>query len=234
MVRLLGLVLIVLVVRRDSRATFAAYNYLLVLSAAVGLITDVGVAAVAGREVARGELSLAAAARGAARVQVATCLLGGLGVAGMGLLLPGPVTDHTAVALAALLTVIVGWFNFQAELLRGAGRPWTEAGIQVVGAVTQVGLGAWVVLTGGGLALLIGAQVVRQLLVTLLSQLWLPLPWQAPADPAVRRFFLRRGLWLGGASTCTAIVLRFGQIALASVAPAAQVASYALATRYME
>lgn len=232
--RLLGLVLVVFLARRESTQVFASYNYLLVLAAAVGLVTDLGVASVAGREVARGELTLAQATRGGAAVQGLTALLAGAAVLAFGLAVPGPGASGAAVALVGALTAVTGWFDFQAELLRGAGRAWVEAAIQLLGAVLQVGLGLWVILTGGSLAELIGVQVVRQLVVCAASQVFLPWPWTAPPDRAIRRLFLRRGLWLGAATTCTAVMWRFAQLVIGAVAPVSQVAYYALASRYLE
>ncbi|MHB8341662.1 MAG: lipopolysaccharide biosynthesis protein [Mycobacteriales bacterium] len=232
--RLLGLVLVVFLARRESTRVFASYNYLLVLAAAVGLVTDLGVASVAGREVARGELTVAQAIRGGAGVQTLTSLFAGAAVLAFGLLVPGPGASGPAVASVAALTSVTGWFDFQAELLRGAGRPWVEAAIQLLGAMLQVGLGLWVILTHGSLALLLAVQVIRQLAVCAVSQVFLPWPWSAPPDRSIRRQFLQRGLWLGAATTCTAVVWRFAQLVIGAIAPVSQVAYYALASRYFE
>ena len=125
--RVLGLGFVVLLARRQSPVVFAEYNYLLILSAALTVITDAGVAAVAGREVARGEAAVGAAYRAAFVVQLVTGLAGPVAVIGLGLVVPGPDRDIGALVPAGVLVAANSIFNLQAELLRGAGRPLSRA-----------------------------------------------------------------------------------------------------------
>jgi O-antigen/teichoic acid export membrane protein len=231
-VRVLGLVFLVLLAHRQSTRTFASYAYLLVLASTVSVITDAGVGLVANREVAAGHLDLATAYRAAAPVQLVTSALAGLGVVLVGTVLPGPVLNHWAVLWTAAFILLNGLFDGQTELLRGAGRPWLEAALQIVAGVAQLALGVAVVLGGYGLAALMAVLAIKQLLAVGLAQLWLPAPWGRGAG--LWRVFLRRGLWLGAATTLGVIAGRAAQLALGNLGSPDQVAQFAVASRYLE
>jgi O-antigen/teichoic acid export membrane protein len=231
-VRMLGLAFLVLLAHRQSTRTFASYAYLLVLASTVSVITDAGVGLVANREVAAGHLDLATAYRAAAPVQLVTSTLAGLGVALVGTVLPGPVLSHWAVLWTAVFILLNGLFDGQTELLRGAGRPWLEATLQIVAGVAQLALGVAVVLGGYGLAALMAVLAIKQLLAVGLAQLWLPAPWGHGSG--LWRSFLRRGLWLGAATTLGVIAGRSGQLALGNLGGTDQVAQFAVASRYLE
>jgi len=231
-VRVLGLVFLVVLAHRQSTRTFASYAYLLILASTVGVITDAGAGLVANREVAAGQLELAAAYRAAAPIQLVTSVLAGLGVVLAGTLLPGPVLSQWAVLWTALFIFMNGLFDGQTELLRGAGRPWLEAALQLVVASAQLGLGLAVVLGGYGLAALMAVLAIKQLLAVGLAQIWLPAPWGAGAG--LWKSFLRRGLWLGAATTLGVIAGRAAQLALGNLGSPNQVAQFAVASRYLE
>ena len=63
--RLVGIVLVVLLARKASTDTVAVYGYLLGTATLVATLTDLGIAAVAGREVAAGRLPAGGALRAA-------------------------------------------------------------------------------------------------------------------------------------------------------------------------
>lgn len=231
--RALALVFLIVLAHRQSVRTFASYNYLLVLASTVSVILDTGVGLVANREVAGGRLDVAAAYRAALPTQLATSVLAAAGVAITGVLLPGPVIDYSAVLWTAVFIFMIGCFDGQAELLRGAGRPWVEAGLQLFAAALQVGLGIAVVLSGYGLAALMAVLAIKQAIVVGLAQLWLPIP-RSGRNPGLWRAFLRRGLWLGAATTFGVIAGRAAQLALGNLGSPTQVAHFAVATRYLE
>jgi O-antigen/teichoic acid export membrane protein len=231
-VRMLGLVFLVVLAHRQSTRTFASYAYLLILASTVSVITDAGAGLVANREVAAGHLDLAAAYRAAAPIQLATSVLAGLGVALVGTLLPGPVLSNWAVLWTALFIFMNGLFDGQTELLRGAGRPWLEAALQLAVAGAQLALGLAVVLGGYGLAALMAVLAIKQLLAVGMAQVWLPTPWGG--DSGLWRSFLRRGLWLGAATTLGVIAGRAAQLALGNLGSPDRVAQFAVASRYLE
>jgi O-antigen/teichoic acid export membrane protein len=231
-VRLLGLSFLVLLAHRQSTRTFASYAYLLVLASTVSVIADAGAGLVANREVAAGHLDLATAYRAAAPIQLVTSALAGVGVVLAGAVLPGPVLSQWAVLWTAAFIFMNGLFDGQTELLRGAGRPWLEAALQLLAGVTQLALGIAVVLGGYGLAALMAALALKQLLAVGLAQCWLPAPWGG--RPGLWRQFLRRGLWLGAATTLGVIAGRTGQLALGNLGDTSQVAQFAVASRYLE
>jgi O-antigen/teichoic acid export membrane protein len=232
-VRMLGLAFIVLLAHRQSTRTFASYAYLLILASTVSVITDAGAALVANREVAAGHLDLATAYRAVAPIQLVTSALAAVGVALVGTLLPGPVLSHWAVGWTALFIFMNGLFDGQTELLRGAGRPWLEAALQLAVAVTQLALGLAVVLGGYGLAALMAVLAIKQLLAVAAAQVWLPTPWGGDAR-GLWRSFLRRGLWLGAATTLGVIAGRAAQLALGNLGSPDRVAQFAVASRYLE
>lgn len=232
--RVLGLGFVVLLARRQSPVVFAEYNYLLILSAALTVITDAGVAAVAGREVARGEAEVGAAYRAAFMVQLLTGLAGAVAVVGLGLVVPGPDRDIGALLLLGVLVAANSIFNLQAELLRGAGRPLIEGGIQLLAGVLQLGIGAAVLFAGGGLLAVFAALAAKQLVVVILCQAWLPAPWSAERDAQLSRVVFRRGLWLGGATTLATVMWRFGALVIGNVGSVAALADFAVSSRYLE
>ena len=232
--RLLGLGFVVLLARRQSALVFAEYNYLLILSAALSVITDAGVAAVAGREVARGEASVGAAYRAAFTVQLVSGLVGALLCIGLGFVIPGPDRDVAALLFLGLMVAANSIFNLQAELLRGAGRPLIEGGVQLLAGVLQLGVGAAVVVAGGGLAAVLAALAAKQLLVVVVCQAWLPAPWSAARDAQLSRMVFRRGVWLGGATTLATVIWRFGALVIGNVGSVAELANFAVSSRYLE
>ena len=123
-----------------------------------------------------------------------------VGVALLGALLPGPVVSHWAVLWTAL-------FIFLNRPVRRADRVVAGGRAAVVGGDAaalprrlQLALGLAVVLGGYGLAALMAVLAIKQLLAVGVAQCWLPAPWGG-GGRGLWRSFLRRGLWLGAATT---------------------------------
>jgi O-antigen/teichoic acid export membrane protein len=232
--RALGLAFIVYLARAESPATFAAYSYLLVLAATLGILADSGIGAVAAREVARATADVASAYRAAFPIASGTGLLAAAGVAVVGALDRGPGTHGAALAWASVFVAANVVFGFQAEILRASGRHVLEASVQVAAGALQFTLGVLVIAMDGGLALLMAVLACKELCVAVLSQLALPAPWRGARRPRWRGHLLRRGLWLGGASTALAIVARIGQVTLSNAGDIRTIADYSAAARVLD
>ena len=233
-VRAVTLVLLVVIARVESTQYFAAYSYLLVLSVSFGSLADLGAAAIAGREVARGAVSVEDAYRAGMPVQLLSSTVAAGGLVAVGLLVPGPVEGVAPVLAAAALTFATDLFDYVSELLRATARPVAEGVLQVVGAVLHVALGCAVVLLGGSLALLLAVLAGRTVVLYALAHWWLPAPWRGRRDRARSRSFLRQGALLGVAGAASALLWRLPQILLGATAAVATVADYGLASRFQE
>ncbi len=115
----------------------------------------------------------------------------------------------------------------------GQGDPGWRPVCQLLAAVLQVGLGVVVVFGGYGLAALMAVLAIKQAVVVALAQLWLPAPW-GPGEPGLWRAFLRRGVWLGTASTLAVVAGRTAPLVLGNVGSTTQIAHFAVASRYLE
>ena len=232
--RLLGLAFVVVLARAVEPSVFAGYSYLLVLAAAIGLVTESGIALVAGREVAQGRHGIAAVHRAGAVVVAGTAALAALLVLAAGAVDAGPGTAGWPLAWTAAFIAVNTWGNFQSELLRAGGMPWVEAGLQMLGAVLLVATGIAVLALGLGLAALMFTLVLKQLVVVVLAQRRLPWPWHGAPDPHLSRRMLTTGLWLGAATACLGLVLRAAYLALGNAGSDQDVAEFAIASRVLE
>ena len=224
----------VVLARAVEPSIFAAYSYLLVLGAAISVVTESGIALVAGREVARGAHGAAEVQRAGAPVVLASCILSAALVVGVGLLDAGPGTAGWPLAWTAAFVAINSWGNFQGELLRASGLPWVEAWLQVLAGVLLVAGGLLVLALDFGLAALAFALAAKQAVVVVLAQRWLPAPWAVPAPRALTRTLLTSGIWVGAAAACIGVVLRIPYLALGNAGTDQAVAEYAIASRVLE
>ncbi len=232
--RVLGLVFVVYLARNQSARVFAGYSYLLVLATTMAALADVGVAVLAGREVARGEASVATAYRAAAPIVLAVGTVAGVAVALVGSVAPGPMSAGAGLASVSVFIALNLFFGFQAELLRASARPVVEASLQVLGSITQIVLGIAVISSGGGLALLLAAVTIKELLLVLAAQLWLPAPWKGGRRRNWRWKLLKAGFWLSFATTALAVIGRLPQVVLGNTGSVAAVADYAVASRVVD
>ncbi|MEA2481095.1 MAG: hypothetical protein QOJ07_3017 [Thermoleophilaceae bacterium] len=232
--RVLGLGFIVVLAREGSTTEFAAYSYLLAIAATAGLVADLGVALIAGREVARGHVDVATAYRAGAFAVAATSVIAATAAGLFGLVDNGPGTGGWPLFWLTIFLLTNGLFNFQAELLRASGRPWVEAGLQTLVSALWLASGTTIVALGLGFSALMAAFALKQLIVMALAQRWLPLPWHGTPSPELWKLFIRRGLWLSAATTFLAIVLRFAPVVLGNVGSTEQLAVYSVATRFLD
>jgi O-antigen/teichoic acid export membrane protein len=230
----LGLVLLVIIARRLGPGGFASYSYLLVLASAVIVITDSGVAAVAARAIASGDADVGRAYRAAGATQLATTLVGAAVVAGAGVVARGPGFTDGALAWTTGVVLANGVFNLQAEVLRGAARPWAEAALQLVCTVLQIAGSLAVLARHGGVGGLMAVLALTTLATAGLAQLALPWPTRSAPDPTLRWTLFRQGIWLGVGTTLMAVMWRLPQLIFGNAASIPAVADFAVATRYLE
>jgi O-antigen/teichoic acid export membrane protein len=232
--RVFTLVLIVLVARYVSLREFGAYSYLLALAALASILTDSGIAVIAGREIARGDIGLSTAYRASIVPQLLTgtgafCL-----VVAAGLVARGPGATLPAVVLTGLFALVNSQFNLQAELLRSARRAWVEASLQVLAGATQLAVGLAVLLADGSLTALMAVLVVKETIAVTTAQAFLPLPTRSPPRRDLRRRYFRQGLWLGASSTVMAVLWRYAQVVLSNAGSDDEVAFFSVAARYFD
>ena len=223
-----------MLVRNVGEHDVAAYSYLVALALTFSLLSDTGVAVIAGRDVARGDVALGTVYRAGLPAVLAGCALGALAVGAFGALDSGPGSTGLALAMTAAFVAVNGLFNFQCDLLRGDGRLGLEAGLQTIAGTLFVVVGTLVVLGGGGLALLMTAFAVKELFMLLVTQRFLPWPGRASRTPGLAWRLLRAGIVVSLASTCLAVVLRASLVVLSNVADVAEAAHYAVAYRFAE
>ena len=225
---------IVVLARTVSPQQFASYSYLVALALTFSLLCDSGVAVVAGRDVARGDLGLGAAYRGGFSTVLAAGSIGALLVAAFGVVASGPGIPPMALVFTAAFVLVSNVSNFQADLIRGSGRLGLEAGLQVVGGVLFVVVGTVIVISGLGLVALMAAFTFKEILMVGISQLALPWLRSAPRTPGLWRQLLRAGIVMSAATTCLALLARASLLVLSNVASATETAHYAAAFRFGE
>ena len=225
---------IIVLVRNVGEHDVAAYSYLVALALTFSLLSDTGVAVIAGRDVARGDVALGTAYRAGLPAVLAGCAVGALAVAAFGAVDSGPGSTGMALAMTAAFVAVNGLFNFQCDLLRGDGRLGLEAGLQTIAGPLFVLVGTAVVLGGGGLALLMTAFALKEVLMLLLTQRFLPWPGRAPRTRGLAWTLLRAGILVSIASTCLAVVLRASLVVLSNVADVSEAAHYSVAYRFAE
>jgi O-antigen/teichoic acid export membrane protein len=229
--RLVGIVLVVLLARRASTDTVAVYGYLLGTATLVATLTDLGVAAVAGREVAAGRLPAGGALRAAlaphaaslAAAAAATVLL--TVVAGPAAVPPG------ALALTVAYVVVAGFVNLWADILRGAGKVLLEGGLQVASAVALV--------IGGVIVVEVGGDATDLLLVVLGKELAVLVIMAAMVRPvrdarASGRLLLGQSVWLAVAGTALVLLWRQGTLVIGAIGTTGALAAYVVASRFLD
>jgi O-antigen/teichoic acid export membrane protein len=229
--RLVGILLVVVLAREASPSTVALYGYLLGTATLVLILTDLGVATVAAREVAAGRLP----ARGALRAALPIQLVSVLGAAALTVVLTviwGPDgAPPAAVALTVLFVVVGGMNNLWAELLRSTGRVMLEGGLEIASSAVLVVAGVLVVQHGGSITALTAVVAGKEAAVLLVS--WAVL--RPRRHPDVRsRPLLTQGMWIALAGTALVLLVREGMLILGGLGTVGALATYVVATRFFD
>ncbi|GMA31841.1 hypothetical protein GCM10025875_18330 [Litorihabitans aurantiacus] len=216
--------------RTADSDTIAIYGYLLGTATLVLTLTDLGVGAVAAREVAAGRAPAGGALRGALPLQGLTVML----AAGLLVLLtvgfgPGGVPP-LAVVLAAAFVAAGGVTALWSEVLRAQGRVVLEGVLQMVAALALVAAGTAVVLTGGDVIWLMAVVLAKEVVLAAVM-LALVRPTRETGVPW--RVLVGQGLWVAVASTAIVVLWRQGTI-VAGAGSTAALAVYVVASRYLD
>ncbi|NAZ87718.1 oligosaccharide flippase family protein [Kineococcus indalonis] len=231
--RLVGIVLVVVLARVSDPTTVALYGFLLGTVTLTASVTDLGVASLAGRDVAAGTAAAPAALRSALGPQalsaglavVLTCLLA---------LLAGPAGVDAAVLVPCSAFVVANaTFNLWAEVLRGAGRAVLEGLLQGASALLLVVAGSLAVLGGAGIVPLLWIVAGKELVVLLVAAVFLRPGGGSPDGPSFGAL-VRRSAWLAVAGTALIVLWRQGTVLVSALAPTRVLADYVVATRFLD
>jgi O-antigen/teichoic acid export membrane protein len=229
--RLVGIVLVVLLAREAEPDTIAVYGYLLGAATLVATLTDLGVAAVAGREVAAGRLPADGALHAALpphsfSLAVAAAVLVCLTV------FAGPDdVPPSALALTVVFVLVGGMVNLWSELLRATGRVMFEGGLQAGSAVALVIGGVLVINNGGDATDLLMIVVLKEALVLVVAICIIP-PRRRSA--AKTRDLLKESIWLAIAGTALILLWRQGTVVIGAVGTVGALATYVVASRFLD
>lgn len=229
--RLVGIILVVLLAREASAEVVAVYGYLLGTATLVLVLTDLGVATVAGREVAAGRLPAEGTLRAALGIQAVSVAAAALATVALTLLWGPDQVPGSALALTVAFVVSAGMTSLWAELLRATGRVVLEGALQLGSAVLLVGVGAVVVASGGSVTTLMVVVVGKEVLVLAVAACLL----RPRRTPGVRaRDLLGQGLWLAVAGTAIVLLWRQGTLAVGELGTLGVLATYVVATRFLD
>ena len=229
--RLVGILLVVVLAREASAATVAVYGYLLGTATLVLVVTDLGVASVAGREVAAGRLPPAGALRAALPIQLVSVLVAG-GVTAVVSVLWGPHgASPVAVAVTIVIVLVGGLNNLWADLLRGSGRVMLEGGLELGSTVLLVVAGVLVVAMGGGATALIVVVALKEAAVLAVG--WAVLRPRRHAGVRSASL-LGQGVWVAIAGTAIVLLLRQGMLVVGALGSIGTLATYVVATRFFD
>lgn len=230
--RLVGILFVIVLARTSSDETVAVYGYLLGTATLVVTLTDVGVAAVAGRDVAAGRYDARAGLAAAIPAQVFSILLAWV-VTLVLIVLSGPAgVTPGRTGLLLLFLAFNGMVNLWAELLRGEGRVVSEAWLQILSAALLVGSGLTVVGLGGGATPLLVVVAGKELVILVLSALLIR-PRRAP-EIVRTRSLVRHSLILALGSTALVVLWRQGMVVVGATGTVQAVATYVVASRFLD
>lgn len=229
--RLVGILLVIVLARDAAPATVAVYGYLLGTASLMLVLTDLGVASVAGRDVASGHFPAAAALRAALPAHGLSVLVAGIITAVLTLFTGPDATPPGALLLTVAFVVLGGMNNLWADLLRGAGRVLFEGALEIGSTVLLVVAGVLVVWHGGGILPLTAVVAGKEAVVLVVS--WCAL--RPRRDPAVRtRALLARGMWVAICGTVGVLMFRAGTLVLGGMGSVGALATYVVATRFLD
>lgn len=229
--RLVGIVLVVVLARVADPSTMAVYGYLLGTATLVMILTDLGVAAIAGREVAAGRLTAPGALWAAIPIQFASVLAAGA-VTVLFAGFWGPDNAPVAsIALTVVFVVIGGMNNLWADMLRGSGRVVLEGALQLGATAALVVTGTLVVLAGGDATDLLIVVVLKEAVVLAICFGVLRPRRQSEVRP---RDLLGQGMWVAVAGTAIVLLWREGTLVVGGLGSIGALATYVVATRFFD
>lgn len=229
--RLVGILLVVVLARAAAPSTVAVYGYLLGTATMVLVLTDLGVASVASREVAAGRMPAAGALRAALPVQLVSVLAAAALTVVLTVFLGPEGAPPAAVLLAALFVVIGGLNNLWADLLRGTGRVMLEGALEIGSTALLVVAGIVVVEHGGGATALTAVVAAKEAVVLAIS--WGVL--RPRRHPGLRsRTLLAQGMWIAVAGTSIVLLMREGTLVVGGLGTLGTLATYVVATRFFD
>ncbi len=231
--RLIGVVLVVVLARVADPVTVALYGFLLGTVTLMASLTDLGVASLAGRDVAAKVATAPAALRSALGPQalstvmavVLTCLVA---------VLAGPSGVDASVLLPCSVFVVANaMFNLWAEVLRGDGKVVLEGVLQGVSALLLVTAGSLAVLAGAGIVPLLWIVAGKEQAVLAIAAVWLR-PGAGMDAGLSFGALLRRSAWLAVAGTALVLLWRQGTLLVSGMASTRALADYVVATRLLD
>lgn len=229
--RLVGIVLVVLLARQASPDTVAIYGYLLGTATLVVVLTDLGVSAVAGREVASGRMPVGGALHAALAPQAVSVGAAALVTLGLTLAVGPAGTPFTALALTVGYVVAGGFNNLWSEMLRASGRVVAEGVLQAASSVALVVGGVLVVRAGGNASELLAVVALKEVVVLVVAAVMI----HPRRDPTVRsRDLIGQGLWVALAGTALILLWRQGTLVLGAGGTIGALAAYVVASRFLD
>jgi O-antigen/teichoic acid export membrane protein len=195
------------------------------------VVTDLGVASVAGREVAAGRLPAQGALRAALPVQGVTVAAAAAITVLLTVLFGPDATPPGALALTVAFVVIGGMNNLWADLLRGTGRVLLEGALEIGSTTLLVVTGIVVVESGGGITALTAVVALKEAVV--LAVCWIVLPPRR--DPAARsRALVALSMWVAVAGTATVLMLRASTLVVGGMGSVSVLATFVVASRFFD
>jgi len=227
-------VFLVVVARLVSVDEFASYSYLLALASVFTILGDTGVPLIAGRDISAGRHPAAELFWTAWPVVLVSAVLAAASLAVFGALDSGPGSTFGAVAVVTAFVLSNRVFDYAAVTLRSLGRFQFEAVLQASGTAVFLVLGVAVAAAGGGVALLMGALVAKEVVSTLIALVVLrPEIGRPSRSPRLDwRPLLRAGIVVAVAGTALALVLRLPLAVLGNTASAREVADFSAIQRF--
>jgi PST family polysaccharide transporter len=231
--RLVGIVLVVVLARVADPVTVALYGFLLGTVTLMASVTDLGVASLAGRDVAARAATAPAALRSALGPQALSTVVAVVLTCSVAILAGPPEVDATVLVPCAVFVIANSMFNLWAEVLRGDGRVVLEGVLQGAGALLLVTIGSLAVVAGAGITPLLWIVAGKELAALGVAAVVL----RPGAGRDVELTFgalLRRSAWLAVAGTALILLWRQGTLLVSSLAATRELADYVVATRLLD
>jgi O-antigen/teichoic acid export membrane protein len=229
--RLVGIVLVIVLARQAAPQTVAVYGYLLGTAAMALMLTDLGVASIAGREVAAGRLPADGVLGAAVLPQLASAAVAGVVTVALVLFAGPDSAPPAAVALTVAYVLVGGVNNLWAEVLRGAGRVWLEAALDLGSGIALVVAGSLIIVLGGSATALLVVVLLKEVIVLAIAASAIR-PRRRPE--ARTRMLLGQGLWVAASGTAIVLLWRQGTLVIGGVGSIGALATYVVATRFFD